>query len=320
VAPNYFHENHFKSGFDEFFSPFSDSAHFHYITLGKLMRWPLLPYEEAKLAAKLISQKLTQPVLCLSGGLDSEAMALAFLGAEVKFSAAIMNLDNGLNEYDISVAREFCIRNNISFEEIHIPARKILQTGEHLEVAEQYRTNSPERALFILFLQKIRGEPVIGGEILRRETVGSATNFFCPKDRDLSYWRYLAENKRNGVPYFHYYTPELALSFMAHTSIAAPKNESIDWKGKHREFYLHKFNVYREGGFPMQEDGNRKQKWHGFEGLKINFDSEHTSQNAYTRAFRDPLESEPVYDKNQVLLIEETDEIAHKILEPKVNL
>ena len=74
----HFHENHFKSGFDEFFSEQSHEALVHYISIGVCKKIPRKPVDEAKEAAFLISQHLSNPVLCLSGGLDSEAMALAF--------------------------------------------------------------------------------------------------------------------------------------------------------------------------------------------------------------------------------------------------
>jgi hypothetical protein len=314
LSQTYFFNSHFKSGFDEFFSPSPENAHFHYITIGKLEQLPLAPIEEAKRAARLISEKLQDPVLCLSGGLDSEAMAIAFLQEGIKFRGAIMNMQNGLNEYDIQAAKEFCKAHNVEFEEIHIPAMDILLSGAHLEIAEKYRTLSPERALFILFLEKISGQPVIGGEILRREAINGDVNFCCPKDRDLSYWRYLQLNERAGVPYFHYYTPELTLSFMAHTKISDPDLEVTDWRGRFADFYNHKLSVYREGGFEIADTDLRLQKWHGFEGLKMNFDSKHNSTNAYNRSFREPLEENPVYDLNQILLIEEDDEIARRIL------
>lgn len=310
----YFSEDHFKSGFDEHFGPHNQEAHFHYIAVGKLSRFPQLPIQEAMLAARSIGQSLKTPVLCLSGGLDSEAMALAFLKAGIKFTAAIMNLGEGLNEYDIKIARDFCIKHQIKYEEIHLSAIKILENGDHIDVAEKYRTQSPERALFIMFLQKISGDPVLAGEILRKENSGGKIQLFCPKDRDLAYWRYLVDQSRMGVPYFHYYTPELTFSFMAHTSIADPAKEKTDWSGQHSSFYQHKLQVYREAGFEVENVELRQQKWHGYEGLKKFFDFKNGSTEAYNRAFRMPLESLPVYDQNQILMMDEEDQIAQKIL------
>jgi hypothetical protein len=310
----YFYDDHFKSGFDEDFGEISDEAHFHYIAIGRLVRYPKSPFEEACAAAMMIGGKLTDPVLCLSGGLDSEAMALAFIAAGVRFSAAIMNIENGLNEYDICVAKNFCRKFAIKYQEINLPARQILQNSQHIEIAEKFRTLSPERALFIMFLQKIAGHPVLAGEIFRKETSGGSIQMCCPKDRDLAYWRYFVDCDIEGIPYFHYYTPELTLSFMANTSVSHPDKEKIDWKGRHSDFYEHKLQIYREAGFAVEDTDLRKQKWHGYEGLKIFFDSLHNSTEAYNNAFRRPLEENPIYDQNQILLIDEGDEIAREIL------
>jgi hypothetical protein len=310
----YFHENHFKSGFDEHFSENSLNAFFHYISIGTCKRFPNSPLVEAKRAAQLIGQKIDRPVLCLSGGLDSEAMAMAFIEAGVVFTAALMNLDNGLNEYDISAARYFCKKNSIAYTEIHVPALRLLEKGLHLDMAEKYRTLSPERALFIYFLQQLEGNPILAGEILRKEKSNGQVSLCCPKDRDLCYWRYFMDQKIAAVPYFHFYTPELAVSFMAHTSVKDEEKENTDWQGQHQAFYLHKLKVYQEGGFAIQDNPHRTQKWHGFEGLKKKYDAQYDSVEAYNRAYRAPLELHPEYDLNQILLIDENDSIANRIL------
>lgn len=312
----YFHRNHFRAAFDSDFSE-SDvqASDFHFLSVGRLQRFPDSPFAEAVRAAGYIGEVLPQPVLCLSGGLDSEAMALAFMAANVPFTAATMNLDNGTNNYDIEVARDFCRRHNIALQEIHLPALDILQSGRQLEIAEAYRTLSPERALFVLFLSQIKGDPVLAGEILRKESLNGSVNFFCPKDRDLCYWRYFQKSRRKGIPYFHYYTPELTFSFLAHTRMGKKEFSAVDWTGRPQEFYQHKRQTYLEAGFPVEDTPLRRQKWHGYEGLKIKFDQQHGSTQAYNAAFRMPLEENPSYDINQLFLVADDDTLAHQILQ-----
>lgn len=310
----FFYKNHFKSGFDEHFSNNSDSAHFHYISIGRLTRYPLKPIDEAVLAARLIGERLKSPVLCLSGGLDSEAMALSFLKAGVPFTAAIMNLSNGLNEYDTAPAHYFCNQHKIPVQEIHISAVDLLMSGDHLNLASQYETQSPERALFIMFLKQIKGNPVLAGEIFRREKSHGQVALCCPKHRDLAYWRYFAAEKIPAVPYFHYYTPELTYSFIAHTDIGSLDYEMTDWSGQHAAFYAQKLKIYRQSGFEILDTSLRKQKWHGYEGLKIKFDSLYNSDQAYNRTFRVPLEQYPIYDINQILLVPDNDPIARELM------
>lgn len=311
----YFHRHHFRAAFD---SDFSEPEHppgaFHFLSIGRLQRFPESPFTEAVRAAGYIGETLSQPVLCLSGGLDSEAMALAFLEAGIPFTAATMNLDSGSNNYDIEIARNFCEQHKIPLQEVHIPALEILQSGRQFEIAETYRTLSPERALFILFLSQIKGDPVLAGEILRKESLNGMVNFFCPKDRDLCYWRYFKQTRRKGIPYFHYYTPELTYSFLAHTRMGKKEFSAVDWTGRPQEFYQHKRQTYLEGGFPVEDPPLRRQKWHGYEGIKIKFDQLHGSTQAYNAAFRVPLEENPSYDVNQLFLVADDDELAHRIL------
>lgn len=306
----YFSENHLRSEL----GGSQTAPHYHRLSLGKLKRYPLMPVEEAVQACELIANKLKQPTLCLSGGLDSEAMALAFLKAKVPFSAAIMAFTRGLNHYDVTHALDFCRENNISPQLIEIDAVEILNQGLHLDVAEKYRTLSPERALFILFLQKIEGDPVLAGEILRQESPGGMTSFQCPKDRDFSYWRYLQSAGRKGIPYFHYYTPELALSFMAHTRAGEESCIRQNWDGRTEGFYQNKLMIYRDGGFEIFDRPERKQKWHGFEGLKIHFDSLAGSTDFYNNQFRRRFEPVPIYDLNQFFCVDEDDHWARQVL------
>lgn len=306
----YFSENHLRSELGDSAS----SPHFHRLSLGKLKRYPLRPIEEAARACELIANKLKQPTLCLSGGLDSEAMAHAFIKAKVPFKAAIMSFADGLNQYDVTHALDFCREHSITHQLVELDAVEILNKNIHLAVAEKYRTLSPERALFILFLQKVEGEPVLAGEILRQESPGGVTCFQCPKDRDFSYWRYLQSAGRKGIPYFHYYTPELALSFMAHTRAGEERSVQQNWDGRTEEFYQNKLMIYRDGGFDLTDRPERKQKWHGFEGLKIHFDSLAGSTDFYNDRFRRRFEPVPIYDLNQFFCVDEDDQWARQVL------
>lgn len=310
-AFEYFYESHLKSVLD----PDDQDPHFHKIHMGRLSRFPETPIQEAVRAARLLGERLGDPVLCLSGGLDSEAMACAFLLAGVPFRAATMAFKGDLNRYDIRHAEDFCRENGITLSVVEIDPVEFLKRGEHLPISRAYRTLSAERALFIRFLQLLEGDPVLGGEILRMESPGGELTLQCPKDRDFSYWRYLESAGRKGAPYFHYYTPELAFSFLAHTRIAGADSRRQNWNGRPGEHYLHKLAVYREGGFQLAERPERQQKWHGFEGLKIHFDLLGGSTEFYNHKFRKPYGDLPLYDLNQFLLVDETDTLALQILE-----
>ncbi|AGH96760.1 hypothetical protein [Pseudobdellovibrio exovorus] len=305
----YFYKNHLKSVLE----PDELHPHHHKIQIGKLERFPEKPFDEAVRAAQLIGERLRDPVLCLSGGLDSEAMALAFLAAKVPFRAAIMVFSNDLNLYDIQHALDFCSEHNVPLQKIEIDPVEFLKQEQHLSLSSKYRTLSAERALYIHFLSQVKGEPVLGGEILRFESPQDHVELACPKDRDFSYWRYFLATQRKGIPYFHYYTPELTFSFMAHTSVSKKEFYQTNWTAKHSEFYQNKLQIYREAGFSIVDRPARQQKWHGYEQLKISFDNQGGSTESYNQQYRHIYGPLPVYDLNQFFLIDENDSIARQI-------
>src|SRR5688500_16123155 len=131
----YLDSHHFNSEF----GPSESDRHYQTIKIGKLKRYTLLQMVEAVEAAKLNGSRLINPVLCLSGGLDSEAMALAFLNANVPFEAAIMAFTGGLNQYDVTHALDFCAEHKIPYQIIEMDAAAILRAGSHLAIAEKYR-------------------------------------------------------------------------------------------------------------------------------------------------------------------------------------
>lgn len=306
---DYFYQGHLKSTLE----PDDHTPHHHKILVGKLGRHPEKPFDEAIRAAHLIGEKLKDPVLCLSGGLDSEAMAMAFLAAKVPFRVAVMVFKDGLNLFDIQHALDFAREHNLQIQKIEIDPVQFLKQGQHFVISEKYRTLSAERALYIHFLSQVEGEPVLGGEILRFESPQDRIELACPKDRDFSYWRYLEASGRRGIPYFHYYTPELTFSFMAHTSVSDRKNQTTNWTNQHEAFYQHKLQVYREGGFAIVDRPDRQKKWHGFEHLKIYLDNEGGSTDSYNTQYRKPYGPLPSYDLNQFFLIAEDDAIARQI-------
>ncbi|MBY0420212.1 MAG: hypothetical protein K2W88_19350, partial [Pararheinheimera sp.] len=71
---------------------------------------PHKPFEEAVRSAILISERSPDKKisLCLSGGMDSECMLMAYMAAGVKFEVAIMRFKDGLNAHDIESAEVFC--------------------------------------------------------------------------------------------------------------------------------------------------------------------------------------------------------------------
>src|SRR5688572_28610536 len=82
--------NHLKYRFHSPSQQYSPEATL-FVQFGKCHRPCASAFEEARRAAILVAKKFSQPFcLWLSGGVDSEAMARAFISAHVPFRASII--------------------------------------------------------------------------------------------------------------------------------------------------------------------------------------------------------------------------------------
>ncbi|MBC85736.1 MAG: hypothetical protein CL677_01045 [Bdellovibrionaceae bacterium] len=252
-------------------------------------RRPESPFKEAVRCAKNIGENHSSLKLCLSGGMDSEAMALAFLEAGIPFSVAIMKLSENLNHYDIEHAVDFCDEHQVNYEFVEIDPFTFLEKDLHLQYDKEFLTLSPERSIHLHFLEKVTGVPVIAGQPLQ---IHKVTAHPTVNSRDARYWyfhRYLKESNRFGIPDFHFYSPEFLLSFMFR------QKEVLDFSGTSPVFseraFQSKRNSYVEGGFPLRERAARVAKWHGFEGLRDEINRRY-GDCYFQKNYREPMHRE----------------------------
>lgn len=82
------------------------------------------------------------PALCLSGGIDSQAMVQCWSEANLKFDVIILTFKNDLNIQDSNHAKMYCNKNNIKYIEIEFDIISFL-TRENMTIGEKYRLCSP---------------------------------------------------------------------------------------------------------------------------------------------------------------------------------
>lgn len=117
--------------------------------------------EECVARASEISQSTTEPIsVHLSGGYDSEILALSFLEAQVPFQAVSFTYSSG-NDHDLAWAREFCVRQNVPHREIPFDDVAFMQ-GEAVELMRQYQVPEPFTAFEIKRIQMTPGYSVLG--------------------------------------------------------------------------------------------------------------------------------------------------------------
>ena len=86
-----------------------------------------------------------RPALCLSGGIDSQAMVQCWREANLNFDVIILTFKNDLNPQDSNHAKLYCKENDIKYIEIELDVVSFL-IRENMEIGEKYRLCSPQFA------------------------------------------------------------------------------------------------------------------------------------------------------------------------------
>lgn len=286
-----------------------------FVRFSPLSRDPYLPFTEARMTAQQISAQLGHSLtLCLSGGLDSEAMALAFLAAEVPFDVTTLRFHDGLNAHDIERASEFCSFYKVKQNFVDLDIVSFFAKNEFLDYVDTNFCPSPEVAAQLWFVEKIKRPFVWGGEAFRMFVKAGHPSLQAISEVEAIMYRFVKNKKFKAVPNFHFYNPELAWSFLK-TSIEY-KNTLFE-NDRCTEFYHEKVSFYRECGFPLLDNGKRKQKLHGFEGVKIHVDGQLSTlepKSNYNEHYRIPANRKYPFHGKTYLDIQAGDHFAKNIL------
>lgn len=84
-----------------------------------------------------------KPALCLSGGVDSQAMIQCFYEAGLKFDIFILVFNDGLNKQDVEHAKLFCETYNYPYKELSINIVTYLNR-DNFSTSEHYKSLSPQ--------------------------------------------------------------------------------------------------------------------------------------------------------------------------------
>lgn len=282
--------------------------------IGECARKPNSAMEESVRAAHLIGKNFgNKLVLCLSGGVDSRAMAHAFLTAKVPFTVAIARYGpNVLNRDDIEGAFEFCETHDIHYQIYDFNMIDFyINQQVHLKMTELYECRSPQLAMHLELANRIYkcidGVPVFSWNPTEINVVQGRVFVLLPNIPQGVYLNYFRKVGRPGIPYFFAYTPEQIYAFWStpeairrHRQIIeyfeAVKNSSADPWTKEVS-YLGKLRKYQEGGFDVEAPPAKKT---GFEQTKVFFEDHFRGQardegyhawSAYDYFFRRPMQN-----------------------------
>lgn len=247
---------------------------------------------EAVNAARLIAEKFNAPIcLPLSGGIDSEAMAEAFIAAKVPFTAVVFRYQNNFNEYDISSAIRFCQLNSVPTKVVDINLDDFFKSNRHLDIAEKYQCRSPQIAVHIFGALEVKGCVVFPHNPIALYNRQDHFYWEFPQNLYLSYDRFFAKESREGVGLFFLYTRELIYSYLGapiyKNLITRPNGY---WRIYSRDPYLVKCELYRQGGFKVL---SRRAKATGFEMYRRHLNQVNVGRyqhDYFDEHFRRPME------------------------------
>lgn len=130
---------------------------------------PVLPWRDELLVTARNIENLAgdRPIiLCMSGGVDGECMALSFLKAEIPFQVLICEHLAGTNAHDTISAREFCGKNNIDPIIFNVDHEEFFTKGVDRYIEQGYKSVKLFRYFQLLLLDKVKslgGCAVLGG-------------------------------------------------------------------------------------------------------------------------------------------------------------
>lgn len=260
----------------------------------------------AHLASKVLGDR---PALCISGGIDSQAMLQCWLESDIKFEAVVLVFKNDLNMMDVEQARLVCKNFNVKLQEFEIDVIQFLNYSNY-EYAMQYQSCSPHfnvhYKLFNILKKMNYTGACCGGDAPIFNTLDKSwgSNF----NRNVhNYVQYTKVSNFPVIGNFLGYYPELAWTISLqtapiipnkiqglntiHNNVITNENEHIvknDVADIERQRYIYKIEGYEKTGFKIFPQA---QKFSGFELVKERLEKITGDGWAFEKRYRRPLEN-----------------------------
>jgi len=250
---------------------------------------------------ELISDQLSEfkdGTLCLSGGYDSQFLALSMIESDFKFSVVIYESlwgNNVVNANDVMFSEKFCKKYNLPYEIISIDAKDFFENTKMLPMVKKYRNWSPQILFHIYFLNTLEAEKIIiGGDppwITFGNNKAHNVNLFGYVEKYYVPYQIYADlkNKKLLKGIFHQ-SPDLYHLGMANNidilkkyNVYQPTNDNFIYeKYRYKEIYYN--NIL---DIPLE---HRLMTATGFENLKKHYASITGIYDNFDKEFRAPLE------------------------------
>lgn len=251
------------------------------------------------------------PALCLSGGIDSQAMVLCWQEAGLKFDVIIGTFKDGLNKHDSDHAKIFCDDNNIPYKELELDIVEIL-TNENYNISKKYKSYSPHfnihyKIVEILAEQGYTGT-CFGGITPFNQNKKYGQNFTGAPFHFLKIQNILPIPMQGSFLSFY---PELAWAVGLQSEDVVYNNMNVDQKGidyLNQLRYEKKIKAYRQAGLEIIP---QKSKFTGFELVKEYFAEKHNDGWIFEKKFRHPITNDFLKDKTEYQFLIEKDVLTY---------
>lgn len=273
---------------------------------GLLERKPLVGLAESVESCKhfydsLGSDDKKNITLCLSGGIDSQCMAIAFSIAKIPFRAVFLRFKNELNAFDIKTNVDWCQQNQIIYDFIDLDIIDFFETGKYYDVAKRYFCQSPQIAAHLWMLDNIDGVPCLAGNPIAPIWRNNGWFFVgLPGELHSTYFKYFSICERPGLPWFFLYSPELIASFLKPQCMQVFVEKKVNNTSDYT--YLVKCNQYASSDFLVYP---RESKFTGFELVRKYYDEKYNNSHGqqFDLMYRKPLQELFPAPKNYYQLV-----------------
>jgi len=220
------------------------------------------------------SEKCNKEIgLALSGGLDSQFIALAFKKLNISIICYILAFENNINYEDVKSAKEFCITNNIRYKLITLDIISFMSTGEALEIGRLYGTRSPQFAAHLKLATFMKDTYIVfGGGDCQNLSFNKINNKLYDKISSTStaLHRLCITNNICGADAFYRFIPDIKYSLFRDPLFKCWENQILSLPENMRKFKYFKYIIY-ESIFPNELKGRKKLT--GFEYID-NYDKD----------------------------------------------
>jgi hypothetical protein len=228
----YTFNNHFKFGYDgnNFFQDRPHATANFTAEYGKITKTCDDWRKSNEVAAKMIHEKAKDPVVLLSGGMDSEICLRSFTDQGLPVKAVSLRLID-INQEEIGHIER--IKKEIYFKHqyVDLNLNKFIGSSDFYEIADSIQCVSPILVTHLWLCDQISGTPIIAqGEVHLKKDVPSdyvpgkspylrSSWYLYESERLCSLYRHFIKRKREAIPGFFQYLPEQFYSFLTKNKI-----------------------------------------------------------------------------------------------------